>query len=190
MVGMYTQCTSLLEIFTSTFGYNSLGKIGLRLFKNRNKLAGKRLLGFLPTVAVRTAFRGSVHVQRYKRLISRLSLAFVVQQLLDLAPKFMYNFEIVRDSGMISYFIVHIILMHVVVIQGVRYDCHVRVPFFIADEMDLSKTINGFFASSQANRPCNLCNCIFSEDMTVLGEPRDYIALRQVSFDMRLGIKC
>jgi hypothetical protein len=34
--------------------------------------------------------------------------------------------------------------------------------------MDLSKTINGFFASSQANRPCNLCNCIFSEDMTVL----------------------
>ena len=68
----------------------------------RNKLAGKRLLGYLPTVQVRTAFRGSVLVGRYRRLLSRMAMKFVVQQILDLAPHFVYNFEIGVRSGMKS----------------------------------------------------------------------------------------
>ena len=62
----------------------------------------------------------------------------------------------------------------------IRYNCHVRVPFFITDEMDLAKTITGMFASSQGKRPCNICDCLFSSDVTVLGNLRDYIKLREV----------
>ena len=64
--------------------------------------------------------------------------------------------------------------------KGIRYNCHVRVPFFITDEMDLAKTITGMFASSQGKRPCNICDCLFSSDVTVLGNLRDYIKLREV----------
>ena len=129
-------------------------------------MAGKRLLGYLPTVQVRTAFRGSVLVGRYRRLISRTAMQFVVQQILDLAPHFTYNFEIGVGSGKTS----QVILNHVChVLSGMRYNCHVRVPFFIADEMDLSKTITGMFASSASHRPCNMCDAVIKIDMRVLG---------------------
>ena len=55
-----------------------------------------------------------------------------------------------------------------------------RVPFFIADEMDLAKTITGMFASSASKRPCNICDCDFSVDMMGRGVTRDLQSIRQV----------
>ena len=56
---------------------------------------------------VRTAFRGSVLVGRYRRLISRTAMQFVVQQILDLAPHFTYNFEIGVGSGKTSQMVIY-----------------------------------------------------------------------------------
>ena len=68
----------------------------------RNKLAGKRLLGFIPTVSVRTAFRGRVAVGRYRRAISRMAMKFVVQQILDLPSPGVYNFGIGKCGELVS----------------------------------------------------------------------------------------
>ena len=64
---------------------------------------------------------------------------------------------------------------------GRRIICHVRVPFFIADEMDLAKTITGMFASSQSNRPCNVCDRVFKDGMMGTGNLRDMHAIREVN---------
>ena len=47
--------------------------------------------------------------------------------------------------------------------------------------MDLSKTILRMFGSSAAKRPCNMCDCVFKDNMLVNGNPRDPIIIRQVS---------
>ena len=46
---------------------------------------------------------------------------------------------------------------HLGVYSGRRINCYVRVPFFVADEKDLSNCITGMFASGNCNRPCNMC---------------------------------
>ena len=66
-------------------------------------------------------------------------------------------------------------------IIGARYICYVRVPFFIADEMDLAKTITGMFASSASKRPCNICDSVFSISMMGRGATRDVNAIREVN---------
>ena len=43
------------------------------------------------------------------------------------------------------------------VYSGRRINCYVRVPFFVADEKDLSNCITEMFASGTCNRPCNMC---------------------------------
>ena len=49
-------------------------------------------------------------------------------------------------------------LRHVIyVFSGRRINCYVRVPFFVADEKDLSYCITGMFSSGNCNRPCNMC---------------------------------
>ena len=47
----------------------------------------------------------------------------------------------------------HVICAH----PGRRINCYVRVPFFVADEKDLSYCITGMFSSGNCNRPCNMC---------------------------------
>ena len=49
----------------------------------RNKAAGKRLLGFLPNVKVRTAFRDSTYVQTFRRELMRASMEFMIGQITD-----------------------------------------------------------------------------------------------------------
>ena len=58
-------------------------------------------MGFIPTVHVRTAFRGRVAVGRYRRAISRMAMKFVVQQILDLPSPGVKNFG-VGKLGLIS----------------------------------------------------------------------------------------
>ena len=149
----------------------------------RNKLSGKRLFGFLPTVRVRTAFRGSVFIKRYRRLLNRIAMKFVVQQILDLGPTGQRNFAI-GNSGKPTIAHAYAVVILIAFI-GIRYNCHIRVPFFIADEMDLAKTILGMFASSSAKRPCNMCDCVFKDNMLINGNPRDYEAIRNVSANVR-----
>ena len=108
----------------------------------------------------------------------------MVQQILDLGPSAQHNFAI-RNSGIIT--IAHDAYAFVILITfiGIRYNCHIRVPFFIADEMDLAKTILGMFASSSAKRPCNMCDCVFKDNMLINGNPRNYEAIRNVSANVR-----
>ena len=68
--------------------------------------------------------------------------------------------------------------------QGQRRLCHVRVPFFIADEKDLASCITGMYASGQANRPCNVCESVFKSSILESGSLRDldFYAKVQTSF--------
>ena len=132
---------------------------------------------------MRTAFRGSVFIKRYRRLLNRIAMKFVVQQILDLGPSGQRNFAI-GNSGIPTIAQPYAVVILITFI-GIRYNCHIRVPFFIADEMDLAKTILGMFASSSAKRPCNMCDCVFKDNMLINGNPRDYEAIHKVSANGR-----
>ena len=55
------------------------------------------MLGFLPNIKVRTAFRDSSYVQEFKRVIMRACMGFLFKQLLD-EPKKSKNFAL-GDGG-------------------------------------------------------------------------------------------
>lgn len=59
------------------------------LHYSRNRASGKRLLGFLPNIKVRTAFRDSSYVQAFRRTVMRSAMAFIFKQILEepYAPK-------------------------------------------------------------------------------------------------------
>ena len=53
-------------------------------FFNRQKLSGKRLLGFMPTINVVTKYRDSALVRRYKRNVHRKALAHITAPITQL----------------------------------------------------------------------------------------------------------
>jgi len=59
-----------------------------------NKLSGKRLLGFIPQLQPKSAYRKSVFVARFKRSMMRACMKFVVKQIVDLGPPFLKNMRI------------------------------------------------------------------------------------------------
>ena len=135
-------------------------------------------MGYLPTVSVRTAFRGRVAVGKYRRAVSRVSMTFMIQQILDLKPPHVHNFALGNEGFILPF---HYTTDSIASLTGRRIICHVRVPYFIADEMDLAKTITGMFASSQSNRPCNVCDRVFKDGMMGTGNLRDMHAIREVN---------
>ena len=86
-VAICTQCTSAWEICTFPLGNLTVfitQPVTFRLIHNsRNRASGKRLLGFLPNIKVRTAFRDSSYVQAFRRTVMRTAMAFIFKQILE-----------------------------------------------------------------------------------------------------------
>ena len=121
-------------------------------------------------------------------------MGFLVKPIIDLGAPFLKNIGVGLKGmssmqSMIELFIIHIFLgihslpnstYHKIVILGQRRLCHVRVPFFIADEKDLACCVTATYASGQASRPCTVCETTFKDAITRQGSLRDLDWYRQV----------
>ena len=152
---------------------------GFVLIFIRKKLSGKRLFGFLPTINVKTAFRDSVLVRRYKRQIFRKALSHVTSQVVEISKRPEGGTIIKFNNQGTANFGIIILKFHYLVL--VRF-VHIRVPFFITDEKDLAGCVTGMFASSACRRPCNCCILdFFEEPIYKIGPPRQLDEMRKVS---------
>ena len=146
--------------------------------KDRQKLSGKRLLGFLPTITVLTKYKGNAQVTRFKRRVLRKAMAFVTAQITAMveSPERGITF-IVGKARELCLDALKTIHNH---LAGLFL--HPRVACFIADEKDQSAAITGLFsASSLTRRPCNMCLLDFqSQSLTLTGQPRTLKQMRQV----------
>ena len=138
-------------------------------------MAGKRLFGFLPVISVRTAFRNSELVRRYKRLVFRKALRHVTSQIREICRSPERGFVIAYNNISMPF----VFLKYLTLFKGKFV--HIRVPFFITDEKELASGITGMYASSQCRRPCNCCTLdFFEENISKIGAPRDLAVMREV----------
>ena len=150
----------------------------------RQKLSGKRLLGFMPTINVVTKYRDSALVRRYKRCVHRKALAHITSGITDLAATasrgstIIVNGKGTHEQSNYPDFAFPLIVCAVLFV-------HVRVPFIICDEKDLASCVTGMYASSNCRRPCNVCCCDFSSQSIVeIGERRSLKRMTKVHWTM------
>ena len=148
----------------------------------RQKLSGKRLLGFLPSVSVLTKYRSSSKVTLFKRLVLRKALAFVTQKITDACSSDARGLTITvngsRNASALSLFILILTLPYVYIALFV----HPRLAFIITDEKDLAGCVTGMFSGPSCRRPCSMCLLDFTEEsLTQVGEVRTLEFMRRVS---------
>jgi hypothetical protein len=107
----------------------------------RQKSSGWVLNGFIPVVRSVKAYKNSVRVRTYRRLIKRWCMGMLLKPVIDLAHGFYLRCKQLDGS---------------VVPRWV----YPRFPFLIADEPEMMHTAVGGYGSTQSRMPCSNCDVV------------------------------
>ena len=123
----------------------------------RNSASAKRLVGFLPSVRVKTAFRNNPSVREYKRHVMRSAFDRLLGPICD------------NRNG-----------LYVESASGIHW-CYPRLPFFVCDEKDLQLVTS--MKNVASLRPCNSCLINFRSGQSIaeVGEVRKKSVMKEVA---------